>query len=224
MRQRKLAEKEAARLESQEKHDGNNNNDDDHSRVGAVDADDHPTAPAKSDGGATNPPGPDARPGSNDNDNSCSRKGEEEELTKHTPETRTAIYREMAEQKREKEERQKENLPKDRNFELEQVRERGEGIWDPRGGTQVCIWRAPCSLDLAQSILSWDGARRVCTRVVRGGGGGRGYRSHPHQRPGGEGGDGCGGNLLAWLWCFIRAPSVCYRTKVRWARQLRTIV
>lgn len=45
----------------------------------------------------------------------------EEELTKHTPEVRTAIYREMAEQKKEKEDRQKENLPKDRDFALEQV-------------------------------------------------------------------------------------------------------
>lgn len=45
----------------------------------------------------------------------------DEELTKHTPEVRTAIYREMAEQKKEKDDRQKENLPKDRNFNLEQV-------------------------------------------------------------------------------------------------------
>lgn len=44
-----------------------------------------------------------------------------EELTKHTPEVRMAIYREMAEQKKEKEDRQKENLPKERNFENEQV-------------------------------------------------------------------------------------------------------
>ncbi|CAM9290157.1 unnamed protein product, partial [Ectocarpus sp. 4 AP-2014] len=117
-RQRKLAEKEAARLESQEKHDGNINNDNEHRWGGGADADDHPTAPAKSDG-AKNPPGHDARPSGNDK--TCDGKGEEEELTKHTPEARTAIYREMAEQKREKEERQKENLPIDRNFELEQA-------------------------------------------------------------------------------------------------------
>lgn len=49
----------------------------------------------------------------------------EEELTKHTPEVRTAIYREMAEQKKEKEDRQRENLPKDRDFELEQVSRQG---------------------------------------------------------------------------------------------------
>ncbi|CAN0527067.1 unnamed protein product, partial [Ectocarpus sp. 12 AP-2014] len=83
---------------------------------GGVDTDDHPTAPAKSDG-ATDQPGHDARPSGTDKP--CDGKGEEEELTKHTPEARTAIYREMAEQKRDKEERQKENLPKDRNFELE---------------------------------------------------------------------------------------------------------
>ncbi|CAM9558077.1 unnamed protein product, partial [Ectocarpus sp. 6 AP-2014] len=117
VRQRKLAEKEAARLESQEKHNGNSISDNVHSRGGGVDADDHPIAPAKSDG-ATDQPGHDAR--SSGTDKSCDGKGEEEELTKHTPEARTAIYREMAEQKREKEERQKENLPKDRNFELEQ--------------------------------------------------------------------------------------------------------
>lgn len=53
----------------------------------------------------------------------------EEEMTKHTPEVRTAIYREMAEQKKEKEDRQRENLPKDRDFELEQV-----GLLGGRGG------------------------------------------------------------------------------------------
>ncbi|CAM9674449.1 unnamed protein product [Scytosiphon promiscuus] len=36
-------------------------------------------------------------------------------------EVRTAIYREMAEQKKEKEDRQRENLPRDRNFDAEQV-------------------------------------------------------------------------------------------------------
>eukprot|EP00904_Undaria_pinnatifida_P003850 jgi/Undpi1/13466/HiC_scaffold_8.g03125.m1 len=49
--------------------------------------------------------------------------GREEELTKHTPEVRTAIYREMAEQKKEKEDRQRENLPKERDFKLEQTSE-----------------------------------------------------------------------------------------------------
>ncbi|CAN0101881.1 unnamed protein product, partial [Ectocarpus fasciculatus] len=123
VRQRKLAENEAARLEYQEKHisDGNSN-DNGHSQGGGVDDDDHPPAPAKSDGATANPPGHDARPSSNDKPCDPKGGGEEEELTKHTPEARTAIYREMAEQKREKEERQKENLPKDRNFELEQVR------------------------------------------------------------------------------------------------------
>lgn len=50
------------------------------------------------------------------------KQGEEEELTKHTPEVRTAIYREMAEQKKEKEDRRRANLPKERDFEKEQVR------------------------------------------------------------------------------------------------------
>lgn len=49
---------------------------------------------------------------------------DEKELTKHAPEVRTAIYREMAEQKKEKDDRQKENLPKDRDFKSEQVRKR----------------------------------------------------------------------------------------------------
>eukprot|EP00611_Tribonema_gayanum_P005371 TRINITY_DN145_c2_g1_i2.p1 TRINITY_DN145_c2_g1~~TRINITY_DN145_c2_g1_i2.p1 ORF type:complete len:327 (+),score=76.18 TRINITY_DN145_c2_g1_i2:59-1039(+) len=42
-----------------------------------------------------------------------------EETTPHTPEVRTQIYRELAEQKREKDERQRENLPKERDFEQE---------------------------------------------------------------------------------------------------------
>lgn len=50
------------------------------------------------------------------------KQGEEEELTKHTPEVRTAIYREMAEQKKEKEDRRRANLPRERVFEKEQVR------------------------------------------------------------------------------------------------------
>lgn len=42
-----------------------------------------------------------------------------EEMTDHTPETRTRIYREMAEQKREKEERERENMPRERDHEQE---------------------------------------------------------------------------------------------------------
>lgn len=76
---------------------------------GANDSVDHPLpAPGKEDGG-------------NQKDEGCSRVIGDEELTKHTPEVRTSIYREMAEQKREKEERRRENMPKDRNFDAEQV-------------------------------------------------------------------------------------------------------
>ncbi|CAM9468839.1 unnamed protein product [Chrysoparadoxa australica] len=46
----------------------------------------------------------------------------EKELTAHTPEVRTAIYKEMAEQKQEQENRKKENMPKERNFEEEQAK------------------------------------------------------------------------------------------------------
>jgi hypothetical protein len=38
----------------------------------------------------------------------------DDEMTQHTPEARTQIYRELAEQKRETEERKRENLPKER--------------------------------------------------------------------------------------------------------------
>lgn len=58
-----------------------------------------------------------------DGNNRKAEPGKEgEELTKHTPEVRTAIYREMAEQKKEQDDKHKENLPKDRDFEREQVR------------------------------------------------------------------------------------------------------
>lgn len=43
------------------------------------------------------------------------------ELTENTPETRVKIYRELAEQKKEKTDRDKVNQPKDRNYELEQL-------------------------------------------------------------------------------------------------------
>lgn len=88
----------------------------------------HPPAPGKSDhtaATAAEHEGKTVKAGDADG-SSGDDKGDvgiigEEELTKHTPEVRTAIYREMAEQKKEKEDRQRENLPKDRDFELEQV-------------------------------------------------------------------------------------------------------
>lgn len=44
---------------------------------------------------------------------------EKEELTEHNPETRIEIYRELAEQKREKEEREAANRPRERDYEAE---------------------------------------------------------------------------------------------------------
>lgn len=46
---------------------------------------------------------------------------DEEELTENTPEARTEMYREIAEQKREKEERESVNHPKERDYEKEQA-------------------------------------------------------------------------------------------------------
>lgn len=66
-------------------------------------------------------PAPDKEDGGGQKEAGCSRVIGDKELTKHTPEVRTSIYREMAEQKREKEERRRENMPKDRNFDAEQV-------------------------------------------------------------------------------------------------------
>eukprot|EP00752_Nemacystus_decipiens_P004237 g3870.t1 len=115
VRQRKRAERQTARKGDQD------NDDDDGEGSGG-----HPPAPGKSDGTAS-VTGPDdegkmvkAAGGDDDAKGSVGVIGEEE-LTKHTPEVRTAIYREMAEQKQEREDRQRENLPKDRNFELEQA-------------------------------------------------------------------------------------------------------
>lgn len=117
VRQRKRAERRAARED-----DHDSKNDDGEGSVG------HPPAPGKGDG--TEPPAGTAATAADEGKIVTARgdNGEggvgvigEEELTKHTPEVRTAIYREMAEQKKEKEDRQRENLPKDRDFELEQV-------------------------------------------------------------------------------------------------------
>ena len=44
---------------------------------------------------------------------------EEEELTENTPETRVKIYQELAQQKKEKEDRAKVNAPKERDYEAE---------------------------------------------------------------------------------------------------------
>lgn len=70
-----------------------------------------------------------------------------DEMTDHSPETRTRIYRELAEQKREKEERERENMPRERDYEqehkeaIERTRRReeegkvlqcNEGKWDFR--------------------------------------------------------------------------------------------
>lgn len=125
MRRRKREEKRAA-----EHGDGDQSNKDEgasHCR-GEADGDvsngHHPPAPAKSDGIAAAEGGGDGGAGVTSGSGGLKdgrERKEEEELTKHTPEVRTAIYREMAEQKKEKEDRQRENLPKDRNFELEQV-------------------------------------------------------------------------------------------------------
>jgi hypothetical protein len=46
---------------------------------------------------------------------------EGEEMTENTPEARTEMYREIAEQKREKEERESVNAPKERDYEKEQA-------------------------------------------------------------------------------------------------------
>lgn len=76
-------------------------------------------------GSADRPSEPDARRvaiASAESDDGETAPGKEEELTKHTPEVRTAIYRELAEQKSEKEARQRENMPRERDFEREQVR------------------------------------------------------------------------------------------------------
>lgn len=87
----------------------------------------HPPAPGKSDGtlaatAAAEEEGKMVKGSSGSGgDKGSGRVIGEEELTKHTPEVRTAIYREMAEQKKEKDDQQRENLPKDRDFELEQV-------------------------------------------------------------------------------------------------------
>ena len=146
VRQRKRAERRAARED-----DHDSKNDDGEGSVG------HPPAPGKGDG--TEPPAGTAATAADEGKIVTARgdNGEggvgvigEEELTKHTPEVRTAIYREMAEQKKEKEDRQRENLPKDRDFELEQVVK----AW--RGGRLVpCVRRrreSPASLAVRKTL------------------------------------------------------------------------
>ena len=56
-----------------------------------------------------------------DSDNEESVVEDRDKLTDNTPETRVEIYRELAEQKKEKEDRDKVNQPKERDYEKEQA-------------------------------------------------------------------------------------------------------
>lgn len=129
MRQRKHDEKQA-----DGERDQGSKTDGDGGKGGAG----HPPAPGKADGATSSAAVDDGRsiPKTKcDGDRGGGGGGgEEEELTKHTPEVRTAIYREMAEQKKEKEDRQRENLPKDRDFELEQVLCQRAYFWNAFAG------------------------------------------------------------------------------------------
>lgn len=54
-------------------------------------------------------------------DHEDSEEEEDDDMTENTPEARTEMYREIAEQKREKEERESVNAPKERDYEKEQA-------------------------------------------------------------------------------------------------------
>eukprot|EP00903_Cladosiphon_okamuranus_P014368 g13339.t1 len=133
VRQRKRVERQAAGDGDQEqdqdnKHDGDKAGGREGAGGGSGSGNGQPPAPGKHDGtaAAATTTAEDEGSMAKASSGSGGDKGSEgvigeEELTKHTPEVRTAIYREMAEQKKEKEDRQRENLPKDRDFELEQA-------------------------------------------------------------------------------------------------------
>jgi len=88
---------------------------------------------------------------------------EREKLTDHSPETRNEIYRELAQQKKEKEEREKMNHPRERDIEKEhkesiaRIREREEAtgereIKQKNEGHWSFSWDESSSLSLSLSV------------------------------------------------------------------------
>ena len=69
---------------------------------------------------------------------------EGEKLTSNTPEARVEIYKELAAQKKEKEDRSKVNMPKERNYEKEQreTLEKIRGVESKTGSTSIHLSRS----------------------------------------------------------------------------------
>eukprot|EP01041_Mallomonas_annulata_P009334 gene9334-19376_t len=121
---------------------------------------------------------------------SDSVKKEAEELTDHSPETRVEMYRELAQQKKEKEDREKVNMPKERNYEKEHkestesirskeseldekdIKQRNEGQWtfrwDEESNTGQVILEVDVSKHLDSSIIDVDVHPTYISIVIKG--------------------------------------------------------
>eukprot|EP00606_Chrysophyceae_sp_TOSAG23-5_P001380 GSChrysophyteH2.ASY1.ANO1.1162.1 assembled CDS len=99
-------------------------------------------------------------------DENGGQKLDPDELTENTPEVRDKIYRELAEQKKEKEDRENEHKPKDRNYEKEQaeaIKQKNEGgwafQWDEEVKPGMLVLTVPCPRHLDSSLIDVDTLR-----------------------------------------------------------------